>query len=464
MFDVYFLIRSLSYGWILLWGFRKLKLNLDNRWLSKLEELDQLSEAERLKLKIPDWRKIYHAVILPTYKEPLPVLERALDSILAAEYPQDRFIVILATEERDHVNAQKNAAAILKKYQGKFSKLMITEHPDGIIGEVKAKGANCTWAAKQLSLYCAEKGIDAKDVIVSTADVDSSFHHQYFSILTHKFITTPDRHHVGYQPIAMYFNNIWDASWLSRVMAFSTTFWQIIESVREYRLVTFSTHAMTLSTLQEIDYWCISIVNEDSRQYFRAWFHYNGNFRTVPLFVPLYMDAVLVPGWYPTFKNLYLQQQRWAYGVEHFPYIVLECARNHKIPWRGRVIQIFRAFSGTYTWATSAFFITFVGWLPLILNPGFQANVAASYFPIVTQVLLSLTWIGLLISGVITLRLINTVRHGRDPIQLSTMFLQWVFTPIASLLLGALPGIDAQTRLMFGKYMGFRVTEKSSTK
>ncbi|MEI8003604.1 MAG: hypothetical protein WCG94_04655, partial [Methanothrix sp.] len=329
---------------------------------------------------------------------------------------------------------------------------------------VKAKGANTTWAAKQLAQYCDQKGIPDDHVIVSTADVDSSFHKQYFSILTYKFITSPDRLQCGYQPVAMYFNNIWGASLLSRVMAFGTTFWQLIESIRAYRLVTFATHSMALSTLKKIDYWCISIVNEDSRQYFRSWFYFDGNFRVVPLFIPLFMDAVLVDGAWATFKNLYLQQQRWAYGVEHFPYIVLECARHPRIPWRARTAQIFRAFSGTYSWATSAFFITFVGWLPLILNPRFQEHVAASYFPIVTQVLLSITWVGLLISGLITLKLLNIVQHNKRPIELSTMILQWLLSPIASIFLGALPGIDAQTRLMFGRYMGFRVTEKSASK
>jgi hypothetical protein len=43
------------------------------------------------------------------------------------------------------------------------------------------------------------------------------------------------------------------------------------------------------------------------------------------------------------------------------------------------------------------------------------------------------------------------------------MLVQWVFTPIIALVFGSLPGIDAQTRLMFGKYMGFWVTPKPKT-
>jgi len=40
------------------------------------------------------------------------------------------------------------------------------------------------------------------------------------------------------------------------------------------------------------------------------------------------------------------------------------------------------------------------------------------------------------------------------------MVLQWVLSPVVAIPLGALPMIDAQTRMLFGKYMEFWVTEK----
>jgi O-antigen/teichoic acid export membrane protein len=40
------------------------------------------------------------------------------------------------------------------------------------------------------------------------------------------------------------------------------------------------------------------------------------------------------------------------------------------------------------------------------------------------------------------------------------VFVQWIFLPITLVLFGSLPALDAQIRLMLGRYMGFWVTEK----
>jgi len=38
--------------------------------------------------------------------------------------------------------------------------------------------------------------------------------------------------------------------------------------------------------------------------------------------------------------------------------------------------------------------------------------------------------------------------------------LEWILIPVVILALSAIPALDAQTRLMFGRYLDFEVTDK----
>ena len=38
---------------------------------------------------------------------------------------------------------------------------------------------------------------------------------------------------------------------------------------------------------------------------------------------------------------------------------------------------------------------------------------------------------------------------------------EWLLVPVIAIFLGALPALDAQTRLLLGRYLEFQVTEKT---
>ena len=125
-----------------------------------------------------------------------------------------------------------------------------------------------------------------------------------------------------YQPIPLFTNNIYEAPALARVVAFSTTFWQMMQQSRPERLTSFSSQSIPFQALVDIGFWQKDIVSEDSRIFWQGYLRYHGDFRVEPLFYPVSMDANVAPTFWGTMKNIYKQQRRWGWGCENIPYML----------------------------------------------------------------------------------------------------------------------------------------------
>jgi len=91
----------------------------------------------------------------------------------------------------------------------------------------------------------------------------------------------------------------------------------------------------------------------------------------------------------------------------------------------------------------------------------FNATVLSTNLPVVTQNLMSIAMVGLILSAVISALLLP-----KRPPQYSVwknilITLEWFLIPVVIIIFGAVPCLDAQIRLMRGKYMGFWVTPKA---
>ena len=103
-----------------------------------------------------------------------------------------------------------------------------------------------------------------------------------------------------------------------------------------------------------------------------------------------------------------------------------------------------------------------LGWAPIFLGgQEFHQNVLSYNLPIMVRDLLILAMFGLVISSIISLSLIPPRPKEKSRFLYVVMALQWVLVPVTMIVFSALPGLDAQTRLMLGKYMGFWVTPKT---
>ncbi|MFO0862906.1 MAG: hypothetical protein U0516_04265 [Candidatus Saccharibacteria bacterium] len=497
-FDLLWLMKSIRMSFALVLGYRRTKEAENRDWNMRLQQLSNIpasleqaqaelkqapnskigrleldflkSEVERLQLLasneniIMQPKEIYHLVIMPMYNEPLEIVEPALKAILDSEFSMKKVYFVLAYEERGGADTKTTAKLLEEKYADKFYKYRSIEHPDGIAGEIKGKGPNITHAARIILKDIIKSGIDPDNVVVTTIDCDNKVHKKYLSSLTYHYAINPNRRHTSFQPLALYFNNIWDVPAPMRVLAVGNSFWVMIESVRKQRLRNFASHAQGLSALIDTDFWSLTSPVEDGHQFYRSYFTFNGDYMVEPLFVPIYQDAVLASNYHRTFIAQFKQLQRWAYGISDFPYVVKNSIKNKNIPLGDKLIQIGRLLEGHLSWSTAPLILTFAAWAPLYLNASFSQNVIAHQLPVIASRILTLATIGLFTTIWISFIMIPKRPSHYPKWKMIFMVLQWVLVPITAIVFGAFAAINAQTRLMLGKYLGFYVTEKAVKK
>ncbi len=451
-FDLYWLLKTFYLGMHQRHSWKRLRHNMQADWRARIATLR--------------YEHVYHMVIMPYYKEPLEIVDHALGAIAAADYDKRRIILVLAAEERAGAEALEIAKHMEEKYAGIFGHFIVTVHPDRLPGEIRGKGPNITYAAEQARMRVLDPHtIPYEDVVVSAFDIDTVILPQYFLCLSWYFLTTEDRHHASFQPVPLYNNNIWDAPAVSRVAAFSSTFWQMIQQERPEKLTTFSSHAVSFKALYEVGYWQKNMISDDSRIFWNLYLGNDGKYRAVPISYPVSMDANLAPTLWQTLVNIYKQHLRWMWGSENIPYMLFGFVKNKQISLRKKVHHTIVQLEGFWSLATSPLIILLLGWLPLWLGGDAFRNTVLSYnLPYVTRNLMIVAMLGLVLAAVISFSLMPQLplhmrRRSRYHYLVAT--LQWLLVPFTIIIFGALPGLHAQTRLMFGKYFGaFWVTPK----
>lgn len=448
IFDLYWLLKTIYLSAHLRRNWKRIKHNLDVDWQEQLRNFN--------------YGHIKHLIILPFYKESFEVVDKTMQALQSSHYDNSHFLIVLGTEARAGEGPAHTAEQIRQKYQDTFGAFIVTSHPADVPGEMAGKGSNIAFAAEEARKRILDaQHIPYENVIVSAFDIDTVAYPHYFGCVTWHFLTAENPHMVSYQPVPLFNNNIWDAPALSRVVATSGTFWQMIQQERPERLATFSSHSLSFKTLYELGYWQKNMVSEDSRIFWNAFIASGGKYEVVPIGYPVSMDANLDETFFKTMVNVYKQQRRWGWGVENVPYILFNMVKSKTIPLRKKINMAFIQLEGFWSLATNPLLIFMLGWLPLALGGNeFRSTILSYNLPIVTRNMMILAMSGLVFSAIISLTFLPERPKNRRYHAYFYMLLQWIFIPITMTVFGAFPGLDAQTRLMFGKYMGFWVTPK----
>ena len=192
-------------------------------------------------------------------------------------------------------------------------------------------------------------------------------------------------------------------------------------------------------------------------------FCFEGDYSVLPIRIPIYQDAVIDETFWKTVKAQFVQVRRWYYGASDVAYVGsrLFVPRNQRIiPFWKLFPKFWRLLDGHITLAILAPIVAFGGWIPMVMNMSSHVMVVYNV-PNIVSIVETFASIGLIISVLVSFKILPKrpakYKKGKNIL----MLLQWVLMPITSIIYQSMAAFYSQTRLMLGLYMEkFDVTKK----
>lgn len=423
--------------------------------------IDNLRLITADEANFPKPSNLYHAVIIAMYNEPYDVLAPTIESITKTTTNLDNMIVVIAYEGRAGEATEKTVAQLEKEFAGKFGHFLAVKHPP-LPNEVIGKGGNITYAGKHLRTWLDDHSIDYSRVVVTTLDSDNRPHAKYFDYVMYEYVVNENRKHLSYQPVSLFLNNIWDVPAPMRVIATGNSFWNIISSMRPHTLRNFASHSQPMDALVEMNFWSTKTIVEDGHQYWRSYFHFSGRYEVVPIFVPIYQDAVMNETLFKTLKAQFVQLRRWAYGASDVAYVgVRVFSKNRNVGFWDGFFHFVRLLDGHVTLAVVSILVAFGGWVPLLISPVSYHDVVAHQLPDAISTIQRIALVGLLITIFLAFKMLPPRPERYKRSRNIGMLLQWLLMPVTAIFYSSASAFYSQTRLLLGRYMDkFDVTDK----
>jgi hypothetical protein len=203
------------------------------------------------------------------------------------------------------------------------------------------------------------------------------------------------------------------------------------------------------------------MISDDSAIFWKDFIRYDGRYQVEPLPTTVSMDITTGASWLKTIKHVYRQKRRWAWGVENFPVVMRAFLSSRSIPLAAKLRHGVKLFETNVSWATWGFLLTVIGWIPaLLVGREFSDSVLYYSAPRITTTIFGLASVSLGTTIMLSLSLLPKPLRRWSPLTRLGHAIEWLFVPIITTCFSALPALDAQTRLMLGRRLEFKVSEK----
>ncbi len=450
LLDAYWLVRTTFTVHAVRQSMHELHASALIDWWQRCQELELPAGGPR-----PE--EIIHCALIPTYTEKYEVLKSTIEALANQNFPDQQRIIAIITRVSD-TGGWENVARLKEEYGHRFRAFIHIKDPL-LPGIVVGKSAAMAYAGPKLKQHCDEMGLDWEKTMVTDLDSDFRLHPQYFAYVTAHYCMAEDRLTSIWQPVPVFLNNLWRVPAAVRVMATAATQWQMFLHRNVHRLVMFSSYSMSMRLVSEVGYWDDDVIPEDSRFFWKSFFHYGEKLNVRPAFLPVFGDAPRARDFASTHVSQYNQIKRWAWGATDIPYVTPKMLAHKEIPWRLRFRRYRLLIFNHLTWTTLPVLLLIGGSLPAFVDLDYSLSTPAVVIGWTTAAILTITLLNTVVLITVDRRMCPKPsdwpwwrRRYAD--------MQLFLYPVVGLALSVIPALEAQTRLMFGSYLEYTVTEK----
>ena len=161
-----------------------------------------------------------------------------------------------------------------------------------------------------------------------------------------------------------------------------------------------------------------------------------------------------------TLVNRYEQEKRWAWGVSDVGYVLKKFFVTPNIAISAKLKKIFFIAETHLLWPISFFILTISASIPPLINPIFKRTVLGFLLPRLSGFILTVSSLMLILYVFLDVKLRQKVNMKTELYKFPLLIVQWYLLPIISFFFSSLPALDAHTRILLGKKLKYKVTEK----
>jgi hypothetical protein len=223
----------------------------------------------------------------------------------------------------------------------------------------------------------------------------------------------------------------------------------------------YSTYSMSMTLLEEVNYWDPTIIDEDVNIFLRSFFKRGGQAFVQRIYLPVHGNPIFGANLWHALGIFYAQKLRHGLGGAEIGYLLQKWNFPPGAPLGGKVWLLLKLLHDHLLFSTGGIILTLGTAVSIALD---QTAVITSPPPNANP--LAFIIINLLGScALLVIWFVERTRLSRGKVDWSlrsllSEILAWLFFPVFYLLLLNLPILHAQTKLLLGQRIQFKRTPK----